>query len=226
MIWCLQQHAYGKMILRLALTGVEHFRVVFSHLSGNMDPPMFGTKASIITQLLDFNLPANLETDLLTTSIIFSQEFPMVQLPTDCVSQSVPTNSTATTLCDHAGSAWQDINQSVIHPSFPDDPLPLWVLSYWVSMCQHLPWDAPLKGVGACTDLSTSGLRPLLASGPIGGRLVDTMIAAVVEHMQSSENGDRQIVCVKSLDFMNTLRLSEKRWRNYKTEKDGTHFNI
>jgi hypothetical protein len=49
-----------------------------------------------VTQLLDFNLPANLETDLSTTSIIFSQEFPMVQFPTDFVSQSVPTFSTAT----------------------------------------------------------------------------------------------------------------------------------
>ncbi|KAG1868447.1 hypothetical protein F4604DRAFT_2020782 [Suillus subluteus] len=214
-----------------------------------MDPPMFGTKASVssrmycaiiplhtlsVTQLLIFNLPANLETNLSTTNIVFSQESPMVQLPADFVSQSVPTFSTATALRDHASSAWQDGNQSVIHPSFPDDPLPLWVLSYWVSMSralehqrdwrishdwildrldtvscdcpeleiiddifdviEHLPWDAPLKGVGACTDLSTSGLRPLLASGPIGGRLVDTMIAAVVEHMQSSENRDLQTV--------------------------------
>jgi hypothetical protein len=149
-----------------------------------------------VTQLLVFNLSTNLETNLSTTNIIFSQESPMIQLPANFVSQSVPTFSTATALCDHVSSAWQDENQSVIHPSFPDDPLPLWILSYWVSMShalehqrdwrishdwildqldtiscdcpeleiidnifdviEHLLWDAPLKGVGACTDLSNS----------------------------------------------------------------------
>jgi hypothetical protein len=26
----------------------------------------------------------------------------------------------------------------VIHPSFPDDPLPLWVVSYWAAMAHAL----------------------------------------------------------------------------------------
>lgn len=48
------------------------------------------------------------------------------------------------------------------------------------------------------------------------------MIAVIVKCMQSSENGDLQTVCVESLDFMNTLQLSEKRWKNYEPEKAFT----
>ncbi|KAG1746684.1 uncharacterized protein EDB91DRAFT_1267269 [Suillus paluster] len=181
-----------------------------------------------VTQLLVFNFPTNLETN-----------------------PSFPAFSMATALRDRATSAWQDRDQSVMHPSFPNDPLPLWVLSYWVSMShalehhsdwrashnwildrldtvlgdcaeletiddildviERLPWDVPLKGVGAWTDLSTSGLRLLLASGPIGGHIMDTMIAAVVERMQASENRDLRTVCVESLILMDTLQLNEKR---------------
>ncbi|KAG2153499.1 uncharacterized protein EDB93DRAFT_1248765 [Suillus bovinus] len=145
-------------------------------------------------------------------------------------------------LCDHATSAWQDGDQSIMHPSFPDDPLPLWVLSFWVSMShalehqrdwrdcdeletidnildviERLPWDVPLKGVGTQTDLSTSGLRLLLASGPIGGRLMDTMIAVVVERMQASQNADLRTICVESLVLMDALHLGEKQaWRYVK----------
>ncbi|KAG2745061.1 hypothetical protein P692DRAFT_20877321 [Suillus brevipes Sb2] len=187
-----------------------------------------------VTQLLVFELLASLKTNPSCTGVVLSQEPPKVQLPADFISQSVPAFSTATALCDHATSAWQDGDQSIMHLSFPNDPLPLWVLSYWVSMShalehQHvierLPWDVPLKGVGAQTDLSTSGLRLLLASGPIGGRLMDTMIAAVVERMQASQNGDLQTVCVESLILMDTLHLSEKRWANYETEKAFTRLH-
>ncbi|KAG1798386.1 hypothetical protein EV424DRAFT_1332925 [Suillus variegatus] len=218
-----------------------------------------------VTQLLIFKFPASLETNPSCTSIVLSQEPPKVQLPADFISQSVPAFSTATALRDHATSAWQDGDQSIMHPSFPDDSLPLWVLSYWVSMshalehqrdwrashtwildrldtvsgdCDELetiddildvieclPWDVPLKGVGTQTDLSTSGLWLLLASGPIGGRLMDTMIAAVVEHMQASQNADLRTICVESLVLMDTLHLGEKRWANYETEKAFTRLH-
>ncbi|KAG2130281.1 uncharacterized protein EDB93DRAFT_1095017, partial [Suillus bovinus] len=146
--------------------------------------------------------------------------------------------------------------KSVIHPSFPDDLLPMWVVSYWAAMShalesqrdwcmsydwvldqldvvladgqelevvdevldvsESLPWDAPLKGFSAQTDLRTMELQLLLASCPIHGCVLDSMIAAVVQQMQAS---DLQFVSVKTLDFADILRLNEKQWNNYETDR-------
>ena len=72
-----------------------------------------------VTQLLIFKFPASLETNPSCTSIVLSQEPPKVQLPADFISQSVPAFSTAMALRDHATSAWQDGDQSIMHPSIP-----------------------------------------------------------------------------------------------------------
>ncbi|KAG2341697.1 hypothetical protein BDR05DRAFT_949526 [Suillus weaverae] len=119
-----------------------------------------------------------------------------------------------------------EINQSCIRHSsmihFLCDCDELETIDDILDVIERFPWDVPLKGVGTQTDLSTRGLQLLLASGPIGGRLVDTMIAAVVERMQASQNGHLQTICVESLILMNTLHLSEKWWANYETEKAFT----
>ncbi|KAG1871526.1 hypothetical protein F4604DRAFT_1681622 [Suillus subluteus] len=225
------------------------------------DPPMFEAKIqnvlSVPTQFLiapsgslsvaaflDLDLPTALETDAsATTRFIFSKKSAMLQLPMGFISRSVPPLQMTSSLCDHVSGALQDGIQSVIHPSFPNDPLPLWVLLYWVSMSyalenqcdwrtshdwvlarldaipadgpelevidkvldilESLPWDTPLKGFGALTDLRTTELRPLLAPCPIHGRILDSMIAVVVQHIQVSDDDD----------------LHNKWWKNYKTDR-------
>jgi hypothetical protein len=148
-----------------------------------------------VAELLLLNLHTVLENDALATRIIFSKNSPLLELPTDFASQPVPPFQTASSLRNRASSAFQDRDKSVIHPSFPDDPLPLWVVSYWAAMAhalesqrdwrmsydwvldrldvvladgqelevvdevldvlESLPWDTPLKGFGAQTDLRT-----------------------------------------------------------------------
>lgn len=213
-----------------------------------------------VAAFLQLALPTALETNAsATTRFVFSKKSPMLQLPMGFVSRSVPPLQTASSLRDHASGALQDGIQSVIHPSFPDNPLPLWVLSYWVSMSyalenqrdwrasydwvlarldvvpadgpelgiidevldilESLPWDIRLKGFGGLTDLRTTEIRPLLASSPIDGRILDSMIAVVVQRMQASDDEDLRSVSVEPLDFANILRLSDKRWKNYNTDR-------
>ncbi|OJA21356.1 hypothetical protein AZE42_13864 [Rhizopogon vesiculosus] len=50
---------------------------------------------------------------------------PMHQVPMDFISRSIPPFKTASFLHDCASGTLQDGNQSVIHPSFSSDPLPL-----------------------------------------------------------------------------------------------------
>ncbi|KAG1807535.1 hypothetical protein EV424DRAFT_1543821 [Suillus variegatus] len=182
---------------------------------------------------------------------------PLLQFPADFVSRPVPPFQTASSLRNRASGAFQNGDKSVIHPSFPNDPLPMWVVSYWVAMShalenqrdwrtshdwvydrldvvstdgneleiidevldvlESLPWDAPLKGFGAQTDLRTIELRSLLAPCSIHGRVLDAMIAAVVQHMQASDDEDLQSVSVEFLDFADVLRLSDKQWKSYET---------
>ncbi|KAG1740976.1 hypothetical protein EDB19DRAFT_2024840 [Suillus lakei] len=92
-----------------------------------------------------------------------------------------------------------------------------------LDVLESLPWDAPLKGFGAQTDLRTMELRPLLASCLIHGRVLDSMIAAVVQQMQASNDEDLQFVSVEPLDFADILRLNEKQWNN--CEKDRAFAN-
>ncbi|KAG1871544.1 hypothetical protein F4604DRAFT_1926276 [Suillus subluteus] len=213
-----------------------------------------------VAAFLHLALPTALETDpSATTRFIFSRKSPMLQLPAGFVSQSVPPLQTASSLRNRASGTLQDGIQSVIHPSFPNDPLPLWVLSYWVSMSyalenqcdwrasydwvlarlnvipadgpelgivdevldvlESLPWDTPLKGFGGLTDLRTTELRSLLVSSPIHGHILDSMIAIVVQCMQASNDEDLQSVSVEPLNFANILHLSDKRWKNYKTDR-------
>jgi len=218
-----------------------------------------------VAALLHLDLHTVLEID---THFIFefSKTSPMRQVPVDFASRSILPFQTAALLHDRASSALQDGNKSVIHPLFPSDPLPLWVLSYWVLMsyalenqCDwhtshnwvldrldvvpaggaelgiidwvldvlgSLPWDAPLKGFGAETNLRTTGLRPLLASCPIDGRVLDTLIASVVHCMQASDDGDLRLVSIEPLTFADILRLGEERWKNYKTDKAFSHLRV
>ncbi|KAG1790375.1 hypothetical protein EV424DRAFT_926442 [Suillus variegatus] len=80
-----------------------------------------------VAAFLQLALPTALETNAsATTRFVFSKKSPMLQLPMGFVSRSVPPLQTASSLRDHASGALQDGIQSVIHPSFPDNPLPLW----------------------------------------------------------------------------------------------------
>jgi hypothetical protein len=88
-----------------------------------------------------------------------------------------------------------------------------------LDVLESLPWDAPLKGFGAQTDLRTMELRPLLASCPIHGHVLDSMIAVVVQQMQASDDEDLQFVSVEPLDFADILRLNEKWWNNYEMDR-------
>ncbi|OAX30530.1 hypothetical protein K503DRAFT_778138, partial [Rhizopogon vinicolor AM-OR11-026] len=85
--------------------------------------------------LLDLRTVLEIDTNFIFK---FSKTYPMHQVPMDFASQSIPPFQTASFLHDCASGALQDGNQSVVHPSFPSDPLPLWVLSYWVSMSYAL----------------------------------------------------------------------------------------
>src|SRR5882757_893276 len=85
--------------------------------------------------LLDLRTVLEIDTNFIFK---FSKTSPMHQVPMDFASRSIPPFQTASFLHDCASGALQDRNQSVVHPSFPSDPLPLWVLSYWVSMSYAL----------------------------------------------------------------------------------------
>ncbi|KAG2362623.1 hypothetical protein BDR07DRAFT_1484569 [Suillus spraguei] len=92
-----------------------------------------------VAAFLHLALPTALETNpSATTRFVFLKKSSMLQLSVGFVSRSVLPLQTASSLHDHASGALQDGIQSVIHPLFPDDPLPLWVLSYWVSMSYAL----------------------------------------------------------------------------------------
>ncbi|KAG2158539.1 uncharacterized protein EDB93DRAFT_1245770 [Suillus bovinus] len=85
-----------------------------------------------ITPSSNLSVAAFLHLDLPTV------KSPMLQLLMGFISRSVLPLQTASCLHDRASGALQNGLKSVIHPSFPNDPLPLWVLSYWVSMSYAL----------------------------------------------------------------------------------------
>ncbi|KAG1869406.1 hypothetical protein DFJ58DRAFT_742484 [Suillus subalutaceus] len=91
-----------------------------------------------VATLLLLNLHTVLQNDASATRIFFSKKSPLLELPIDFVSWPVPPFQTASSLRDRASGAFQDGDKSVIHPSFPDDPLPMWVVSYWVAMSHAL----------------------------------------------------------------------------------------
>jgi hypothetical protein len=91
-----------------------------------------------VTEFLLLNLHTVLENNTLATRIKFSKKSPLLELLTDFASRPVPRFQTALSLCNCASSAFQDRDKSVIHPSFPDDPLPMWVVSYWAAMSHAL----------------------------------------------------------------------------------------
>ncbi|KAG2067334.1 hypothetical protein BDR04DRAFT_1120542 [Suillus decipiens] len=158
----------------------------------------------------------------------------MLQLPMGFVSQSLLPLQTASSLHNHASGMLQDGFRSVIHTSFPNDPLPLWVLLYWVSMSYALKnqhdWHASHDWVLARLDAIPGGGPELgiidkvldileslswdtrlmgFASSPIDGHILDTMIAIVVQCMQASDDED----------------LHDKWWKNYKTNRTFSHLH-
>ncbi|KAG1837853.1 hypothetical protein DFJ58DRAFT_862112 [Suillus subalutaceus] len=115
----------------------------------------------------------------------------------------------------HASHDWVYDRFDVV----PTDGQELEIIDEVLDVLESLPWDAPLKGFGAQTDLRSTELRPLLGSCPIHGRVLDSMIAVVVQCMQASDDEDLQSISVESLDFADILRLSDKQWKSYKTDK-------
>ncbi|KIJ10720.1 hypothetical protein PAXINDRAFT_16331 [Paxillus involutus ATCC 200175] len=214
-----------------------------------------------VSEFLNLPLAVALDTSTLV-AISFSKMLPPTMLPHGFVSHPVPPYTAVSSLLDLACGMWQSGHRSIIHQSFHDHPLPLWVLPYLASMShalEHqqdwrashswvlhrlrvspessveskiisdvrdvlecLPWDIPLEGVGAETDLRTSGLRPLLASSQIGGRLLDTMVAAVINEMQAANSVEFDAICVEPLCLSDTLQSSNQRWRNYQTDRAFT----
>ncbi|KAG2363769.1 hypothetical protein BDR07DRAFT_1608610 [Suillus spraguei] len=183
-----------------------------------------------VAALLLINLPTVLETDASATRIIFSKMSPLLQFPADFVSQPVPPFQTASSLQNRASGAFQNRDKLVIHPSFPNDPLPMWVVSYWVVMShalenqrdwrtshdwvydrlnvistdrneleiidevldvlESLPWDAPLKGFGAQTDLRTIELQSLCHPHAADVELdpSDVSVDTVLQHIALGES--------------------------------------
>jgi hypothetical protein len=92
-----------------------------------------------------------------------------------------------------------------------------------LDVLESFPWDAPLKGFGAQTNLRTMELQPLLASCQIHGHVLDSMIAAVVEQMWASDDENLQSVSVEPLDFADILQLNEKWWNNYEMDRAFIH---
>jgi hypothetical protein len=105
----------------------------------------------------------------------------------------------------------------------PADGQELEVVDEVLDVLESLPWDAPLKGFGAQTNLRTMELRPLLASCQIHRHVLDSMIAAVVEQMWASDDENLQSVSVEPLDFADILWLNEKWWNNYEMDRAFIH---
>ncbi|KIK75402.1 hypothetical protein PAXRUDRAFT_19032 [Paxillus rubicundulus Ve08.2h10] len=107
---------------------------------------------------------------------------------------------------------WRALHSWVLHRLrvSPESSVESKIISDIRDVLECLPWDIPLKGVGAETDLRTSGLRPLLASSQIGGCLLDTMVAAVINEMQAANSVEFDAICVEPLSLSDTLRSSNQ----------------
>ncbi|KIK73411.1 hypothetical protein PAXRUDRAFT_20879 [Paxillus rubicundulus Ve08.2h10] len=94
-----------------------------------------------------------------------------------------------------------------------------------LDVLECLPWDVPLKGFGARTNLQSSGLQPLLALAPLSGHVLEMMIESVVNQMGTSDLGQFDRLCVELLALMDSLCLSGHRWERYNMDKAFTHLH-
>jgi hypothetical protein len=96
--------------------------------------PTIPSRTLPVAQLLDISLCASLDCDLSPDTIIFSTNPPLLSLPNDFTTWSIPPLHCVTQLLDQFSQAWFNGHTSIIHPLSPTFHLPFWVLSYWRDM--------------------------------------------------------------------------------------------
>lgn len=83
-----------------------------------------------------------------------------------------------------------------------------------LDILSNLSWDSPMKGFGGQSGLQTRELTMLLCDGPVSGRIVDGMVAAI-----SSQMKGRCSILVEPLTLATMLQLNDMRWSHYNTDR-------